>query len=62
LVERMAANVRLDIELFIQGGLAILRQIERVGYNVWQTRPALNKRDKARLVAGALARHWLGKQ
>src|SRR5713101_9284510 len=62
LVERMAANLRLDIELFIQGGLAILRKIERVGYNVWQTRPALSKWDKTRLLAGALARRWLGKQ
>jgi squalene synthase HpnC len=60
LVERMAAEVRLDIELFIQGGLAILRKIERAGYNVWQTRPVLSKLDKARLLAGALARRWLG--
>jgi len=59
LVERMAPNVRLDIELFIQGGLAILRKIERLGYNVWQARPVLSKLDKARLLAGALARRWL---
>ena len=59
LVERMAANLRLDIELFIQGGLAVLRKIERVGYNVWQTRPVLSKWDKARLLAAALGRRWL---
>jgi squalene synthase HpnC len=62
LVERMAPDVRLDIELFIQGGLAILRKIERVGYNVWQIRPALSKWDKTRLLAGALARRWLYRQ
>jgi squalene synthase HpnC len=60
LVDRMSQNVRLDIELFIQGGLSILRKIERAGYNVWQTRPVLSKLDKARLLAGALARQWLG--
>jgi squalene synthase HpnC len=62
LVERMAPDVRLDIELFIRGGLAILRKIERVGYNVWQTRPALSKWDKASLLAGAVTRQWLGRQ
>jgi squalene synthase HpnC len=60
LVERMSPDVRVDIELFSQGGLAILRKIERVGYNVWQTRPVLSKWDKARLLAGALGRKWLG--
>ena len=59
LVERMSPDVRLDIELFIQGGLAILRKIERAGYNVWQTRPVLSKWDKARLLAAALGRRWL---
>ena len=62
LVERMSSDVRLDIELFIQGGLAILRKIERVGYNVWQTRPVLSKWDKARLLAVALGRRWLGRR
>jgi len=59
LVERMTPDVRLDIELFIQGGLAILRKIEGVRYNVWQTRPVLSKVDKVRLLVGALARRWL---
>ncbi len=59
LVERMTPDVRLDIELFIQGGLAILRKIAGVRYNVWQTRPALSKVDKVRLLVRALARRWL---
>jgi squalene synthase HpnC len=61
LVERMSPDVRVDIELFIQGGLAILRKIDRAGYNVWQTRPVLSKWDKARLLAGTLARRWLAR-
>jgi squalene synthase HpnC len=59
LVERMKPDVRLDIELFIQGGLAILRKIEEVEYNVWQIRPVLSWWDKGRLLAGAVTRRWL---
>jgi phytoene/squalene synthetase len=50
LVERLPADVRADIELFVRGGLAVLRKIEQLHYNVWQTRPALSKWDKAALV------------
>lgn len=50
LLERVPAEVRPDIELFARGGLAVLRKIEAVQYNVWRTRPALTKWDKASLV------------
>jgi squalene synthase HpnC len=56
LVPRMPGDVRIDIELFARGGLAILRKIEDIGYNVWQTRPALAKWEKAALLGGALWR------
>jgi squalene synthase HpnC len=56
LVERMPESMQTDIELFVQGGLAILRKIERQGYNVWTRRPALTKWEKGLLVAGALWR------
>jgi squalene synthase HpnC len=54
LVERMPAEVRPDIELFIRGGLAILDQIERTRYNVWARRPVVSKWQKAALLGGAL--------
>jgi squalene synthase HpnC len=54
LVERMPADVQPDIELFIQGGLAILRKIEQQGYNVLEARPALAKWDKLALITGVL--------
>lgn len=57
LLKRIPADVRLDIGLFIQGGLAILRKIEAAGYNVWKARPALTKWEKAALVARAWCRH-----
>jgi phytoene/squalene synthetase len=48
--------VRSDVELFIRGGLAILRKIEQIGYNVLATRPVLTHWEKAALLAGAVAR------
>jgi squalene synthase HpnC len=56
LVELMPADVQADIELFIRGGLGILRKIEEAGYNVWAARPVLAKWDKAALVGGVLWR------
>jgi squalene synthase HpnC len=56
LVERVPGIVRIDIELFIRGGQAILRKIERQGYNVWRQRPVLTRWDKVSLLARALWR------
>lgn len=56
LAERMPEAMRADIELFVQGGLAVLRKIEQQGYNVWARRPALAKWEKGMLLAGALWR------
>jgi squalene synthase HpnC len=54
LLERVPAQVRVDIDLFLRGGLAILRKIERLRYNVWQTRPALAPWEKAWLLTEAV--------
>ena len=43
-----------DIELFVRGGLVILRKIERSHYNVWQRRPVLTRAEKLALVGGML--------
>jgi phytoene/squalene synthetase len=56
LIETMPIAFRGDIELFIAGGLAILRKIEQVGYNVWAQRPTLTKWEKAALLGGAFWR------
>jgi squalene synthase HpnC len=58
LVEQVDPDVRLDVELFIRGGLAILRKIEDCRYNVWRARPALARWEKARLLAGVLWRRY----
>jgi squalene synthase HpnC len=56
LIARMPPDVQADIELFLRGGLAILRKIEKQGYNVWQCRPVLAKWEKLALVGGAALR------
>lgn len=56
LAERMPAPMQADIELFVRGGLAILRKIEQQGYNVWARRPTLARWEKGKLLAAALWR------
>jgi squalene synthase HpnC len=50
-------RVRVDVELFIRGGEAILAAIERQGYDVWSRRPQVSKWVKAKLLAKAAVRH-----
>lgn len=49
------AEVRVDVELFTAGGLAILRKIERLGYDVWARRPTVARWEQALLLGRALA-------
>lgn len=58
LLDRLAPELRPDVELFIRGGLAVLRKIERCRYNVWSARPALAKWEKAALMGATLIRRW----
>jgi squalene synthase HpnC len=56
LVERLPPALRPDVELFLHGGLGILRKIERCRYNAWARRPVLAKWEKGMLLLGALWR------
>ena len=53
LLEMVPAELRIDVELFLRGGLAVLDKIERCGYDVWERRPVVSKWDQASLLAGA---------
>jgi squalene synthase HpnC len=53
-------TLRVDIELFSRGGIAILNAIEASGYNTLEHRPALTKWTKVRLLGGALVSKWGG--
>ena len=58
LIERVPAAVRVDVDLFARGGLAVLGKIERQDYNVWRRRPRLAKWEKGMLLLGAAWRRW----
>ena len=47
-------TLRIDLELFTRGGLAILDAIEASGYNTLEGRPTLSKWVQLRLLGGAL--------
>jgi squalene synthase HpnC len=54
LVALSPPSLRAEVELFVRGGLAVLRKIEEAGYNVWARRPVVTKWEKAALLAGAV--------
>ncbi len=50
---------RIDVDLFIRGGRAILDAIARQGYDVWARRPEVSKWAKGKLLLGAVVRTFL---
>jgi squalene synthase HpnC len=59
LLPLLPREARVDVDLFIRGGRAILRAVERLGYDVWKRRPEVSKWEKLKLMAGAVARRFL---
>jgi squalene synthase HpnC len=61
LVDRVTPDLRWQVDLFVQGGLAILEEIRQQDYDVLHHRPQVSKWRKLRLVAGTWwAAHWRG--
>ncbi|MCI0704897.1 MAG: squalene synthase HpnC [Planctomycetia bacterium] len=58
LLPLLPREARVDVDLFIRGGRAILTAIERLDYDVWSHRPEVTKWTKAKLLLGALARRF----
>ncbi len=54
LAQTVEPFLRVDLEMFSRGGLAILDAIEASGYNTLEHRPALTKWTQLRLLTGAL--------
>lgn len=50
LVRSMPGRLKVDIDLFIRGGLLVLRGIEKIDYDVWQQRPVVTKWQLAQAV------------
>jgi squalene synthase HpnC len=59
LAAKVASNIRIDIELFSRGGLAVLDAIESIGYNTLERRPSLTGAAKLKLIGRALGEHAL---
>jgi squalene synthase HpnC len=54
LIDLVPDEVRAEVELFIQGGVAILHKIEQAGFDVLTKRPTLSRWDKGILLAQAV--------
>jgi len=59
LAQTVIPTLRVDIELFSRGGLAVLDAIESIGYNTLQHRPSLTGATKLKLIGRALGGHAL---
>jgi len=61
LTGRVEGALRIDLELFSRGGLAILDAIEKQGFNTLAHRPSLGKAEKLKLLTRAVgARAFAG--
>lgn len=58
LIEQLPPALQIDVELFLEGGLCVLRKIEAIEYRVWETRPRVRKLDFAGLIIKCVARRW----
>jgi squalene synthase HpnC/squalene synthase HpnD len=54
LAGRVDPELRVDIEMFSRGGLAVLDAIEAAGYNTLERRPSISKGKQLQLLARAL--------
>ncbi len=55
LIERVSGTLRVDLEMFSRGGLAVLDAIEASGCNTLERRPAITKWTQLGLLTRALA-------
>lgn len=58
LVPLMPRRMRLDVALFISGGMSILAKIRAANYDVLQQRPTLSRGEKARLLLSGCWQAW----
>jgi squalene synthase HpnC/squalene synthase HpnD len=54
LANTLSSDLRVDIEMFSRGGVAVLDAIEAIGYNTLTQRPSISKGKQARLLGRAL--------
>jgi squalene synthase HpnC len=54
LAQKVSNDLRVDIELFTRGGLAVLNGVESVGYDTLHHRPAIGRATQVRLLGAAI--------
>ena len=57
LASKVDGKLRVDLEMFSRGGLAVLDAIEAMGYDTLHTRPHVSKTKQVRLLGRALFAH-----
>ncbi|MEZ6087849.1 MAG: squalene synthase HpnC [Pirellulaceae bacterium] len=62
LLEEVPRWLRVDLKLFIDGGLAALQAIRRADYDVLAKDCKVRRRTQLRLLVNATCRHWLDRQ
>jgi len=61
LAKKVGSRLSVDLEMFSQGGLAVLDAIEAMGYDTLHNRPAISKTKQIRLLGRALLTHLVAK-
>jgi len=57
LLARLPLRARIDVDLFLSGGRAILDAIEQQNYNVWAKRPVVSKTQKLTLFIKSICKN-----
>jgi squalene synthase HpnC len=58
LIPRLPRAARVDVDLFVRGGRAVLDAIERLGYDVFAKRPTVGRWQKAGLLLHAVRKRF----
>lgn len=61
LAQTLDPALRIDIEMFSRGGLAVLDAVERVGYNTLRIRPSISRFTQMRLLGHAFVKRCIAR-
>jgi squalene synthase HpnC/squalene synthase HpnD len=62
LAKMVSGRLSVDLEMFRQGGVAVLDAIEAMGYDTLHNRPAISKAKQVRLLGRAFLTHLVAKR
>jgi squalene synthase HpnC len=59
LLPLLPREARVDVDLFIRGGQAILNAIEHIDFDIWSQRPEVSKWEKGKMLLSMVAKRFL---